>query len=67
MILSALGVNKKDSTSQTICTSQFPRVRPMAETTSAETCRLSAVLKWDMDVSKNRGTQKWMVYNGKPY
>ena len=21
----------------------------------------------DMDVSKNRGTPKWMVYNGKPY
>ena len=20
-----------------------------------------------MDVSKNRGTPKWMVYNGKPY
>ena len=23
--------------------------------------------KIDMDVSKNRGTPKWMVYNGKPY
>ena len=22
---------------------------------------------WDVDVSKNRGTPKWMVYNGKPY
>ena len=22
---------------------------------------------WDMDVSKNCGTPKWMVYNGKPY
>ena len=22
---------------------------------------------WDMGVSKNRGTPKWMVYNGKPY
>ena len=22
---------------------------------------------WDMGVSKNRGTLKWMVYNGKPY
>ena len=21
----------------------------------------------DTGVSKNRGTQKWMVYNGKPY
>ena len=21
----------------------------------------------DVDVSKNRGTPKWMVYNGKPY
>jgi len=21
----------------------------------------------DMGVSKNRGTPKWMVYNGKPY
>ena len=21
----------------------------------------------EMDVSKNRGTQKWMVYNGKSY
>ena len=21
----------------------------------------------DMDVSNNRGTPKWMVYNGKPY
>ncbi len=21
----------------------------------------------DMEVSKNRGTPKWMVYNGKPY
>ncbi len=21
----------------------------------------------DMDVSKNKGTPKWMVYNGKPY
>jgi len=23
-------------------------------------------LKTNMGVSKNRGTQKWMVYNGKP-
>ena len=23
--------------------------------------------KWCMGVSKNRGTPKWMVYNGKPY
>ena len=22
---------------------------------------------WDMDVSQNRGTPKWMIYNGKPY
>ena len=22
---------------------------------------------YNMDVSKNRGTPKWMVYNGKPY
>ncbi len=22
---------------------------------------------WNMDVSENRGTPKWMVYNGKPY
>ena len=22
---------------------------------------------WYMDVSKNRGTPKWMIYNGKPY
>ena len=25
------------------------------------------VLLNDMGVSKNRGTPKWMVYNGKPY
>jgi len=23
--------------------------------------------KEDLDVSKNRGIPKWMVYNGKPY
>ena len=22
---------------------------------------------WNVGVSKNRGTPKWMVYNGKPY
>ena len=26
-----------------------------------------SVEKNHMDVSKNRGTPKWMVYNGKPY
>ncbi len=31
------------------------------EVPSEETSRI------DMDVSKNRGTPKWMVYNGKPY
>jgi len=25
------------------------------------------MMKVDMGVSKNRGTPKWMVYNGKPY
>ena len=24
-------------------------------------------LEHDMDVSKNRGTPKWMIYNGNPY
>ena len=24
-------------------------------------------LKWHAGVSKNRGTPKWMVYNGKPH
>ena len=24
-------------------------------------------MNWEMDVSKNRGTPEWMVYNGKPY
>ena len=25
------------------------------------------LLCWDLGVSKNRGTPKWMVYNGNPY
>ena len=30
--------------------------------------RMMIYMIWhDMDVSKNRGTPKWMVYNGKPY
>ena len=28
---------------------------------------ISAISKTDMGVSKNKGTPKWMVYNGKPY
>ena len=27
----------------------------------------NAVGEWHLGVSKNRGTPKWMVYNGKPY
>ena len=27
----------------------------------------STLEDWDMGVSKNRGTPKWMVYDGKPY
>ena len=27
----------------------------------------SVCLLRDMDVSKNKGTPKWMVYNGQPY
>ena len=28
----------------------------------------SLIYTWaDMDVSENRGTLKWMVYDGKPY
>ena len=36
---------------------KFPRLKrsPMGRTV------------WYMGVSKNRGTPKWMVYNGKPY
>ena len=29
--------------------------------------KLSRFLRFHMGVSKNRGTPKWMVYNGKPY
>ena len=25
------------------------------------------ILEWEMGVSKNRDTPKWMIYNGKPY
>ncbi len=28
---------------------------------------LNVEIDMDMDVSKNRGTPKWMVYNVKPY
>ena len=28
---------------------------------------VKSVFWTQMDVSKNRGTPKWMVYNGKPY
>ena len=28
---------------------------------------LQFLFGFHMDVSKNRGTPKWMVYNGKPY
>ena len=38
---------------------QVPKLR------SLETC--GEILKFDTGVSKNRGTPKWMVYNGKPY
>ena len=29
--------------------------------------RTSDIIKIQMGVSENRGTPKWMVYNGKPY
>ena len=29
--------------------------------------RNPSITTWDVGVSKNRGTPKWMVYNGKPY
>ncbi len=29
--------------------------------------QLTFQMIYDMGVSKNRGTPKWMVYNGKPY
>ena len=42
--------------------------RDLEKDRSWEICgSLKKTANVDVDVSKNRGTPKWMVYNGKPY
>ena len=36
------------------------------ENRQTQNCNVPLATKKDMGVSKNRGTPKWMVYNGKP-
>ena len=41
---------------------------PLGKTQRSDNQKIQAVgFEIKMDVSKNRGTPKWMVYNGKPY
>ena len=39
---------------------------PSGRMVSAEPLEIFSI-EYNMDVSQNRGTPKWMVYNGKPY
>ena len=44
-----------------------PRGKTPAKVDPSESGEVVHFTWYDLDVSENRGTPKWMVYNGKPY
>ena len=52
---------------QTECTPHTTAVSIPSPILGASLYFIATFLEWHMGVSKNRGTPKWMVYNGKPY